>query len=144
MLCCKSSFNSSVSITLSSSELIKMRTRAVLGFLTNHPDYQLSSREWLVFLTIAMEEGVTAPELAETLQLPQQTLSRKIRSLGQTVDDSGKFQGYNLIRIVPKGKAHSLFLTDEGRALWQAFGEMHSKVDQLIIDQFKDGEAFSY
>ena len=117
-----------------------MRTRAVLGFLTNHPEYQLSSREWLVFLTIAMEEGVTAPELVETLQLPQQTLSRKIRSLGQTVDDSGKFQGYNLIRIIPKGKAHSLFLTDEGKALWKNFSEMHDNVDQVIIDRVKSGD----
>ena len=120
-----------------------MRTRAVLGFLTNNPDYQLSSSEWLVFLTVAMEEGATAPELVEELQMPQQTLSRKIRTLGQTVDENGQFQGYNLIRIVPKGKAHSLFLTDQGRALWQDFSEMHSKVDQVIIDQFKNGEVRS-
>ena len=128
---------------MSSSELVKMRTRGILAFLTANPTYQLNSREWLVFLTVAMEEGVTAPELVEQLQMPQQTLSRKIRSLGQTVDESGAFQGYNLIRIVPKGKAHSLFLTDEGRALWQAFSEMHSKVDQEIVDQFKNGEVFS-
>ena len=129
---------------MSSSELVKMRTRGILAFLTAHPTYQLSSREWLVFLTVAMEEGVTAPELVEQLQMPQQTLSRKIRSLGQTVDESGDFQGYNLIRIVPKGKAHSLYLTDEGRALWQAFSDMHDEVDQVIIDQFRNGEVFSY
>ena len=122
---------------MSSSELVKLRTRGILAFLTANPTYQLNSREWLVFLTVAMEEGVTAPELVEQLQIPQQTLSRKIRSLGQTVDESGDFQGYNLIRIVPKGKAHSLFLTDEGRALWQDFSEMHSKVDQEIVDQCK-------
>src|SRR5210317_492167 len=124
--------------------LIKIRTKAILDFLINHPDYQLSSREWLVFLTVAMEEGLTSPELVEQLQMPQQTLSRKIRSLGQTVDESGEFQGYNLIRIVPKGKAHSLYLTDEGRALWQDFSDMHDKVDQVIIDQFRNGEVFSY
>jgi len=129
---------------MSSSELVKMRTRGILAFLTAHPTYQLSSREWLVFLTVAMDEGLTSPELVEQLQLPQQTLSRKIRSLGQTVDDSGEFQGYNLIRIVPKGKAHSLYLTDEGRALWQDFSDMHDKVDQVIIDQFRNGEVFSY
>ena len=128
---------------MSSSELVKMRTRGILAFLTAHPTYQLSSREWLVFLTVAMEEGVTAPELVEQLQIPQQTLSRKIRSLGQTVDDSGAFQGYNLIRIVPKGKAHSIYLTDEGRALWQDFSEMHDEVDQVIIDQFKDEKVFN-
>lgn len=121
-----------------------MRTRELLVFLTDHPTYQLNSREWLVFLTVAMQEGVTAPELVEQLQVPQQTLSRKIRSLGQTVDESGAFEGYNLIRIVPKGKAHSLFLTDEGRALWQDYCEMHNKVDQVIIDQFREGEVFSY
>ena len=121
-----------------------MRTRGILAFLTAHPTYQLSSREWLVFLTVAMEEGVTAPELVEQLQIPQQTLSRKIRSLGQTVDESGDFQGYNLIRIVPKGKAHSLYLTDEGRALWLAFSEMHSKVDQEIVDQFRNEKVYSH
>ena len=129
---------------MSSSELVKMRTRGILAFLTAHPTYQLSSREWLVFLTVAMEEGSTAPELVEQLQMPQQTLSRKIRSLGQTVDESGTFQGYNLIRIVPKGKAHSLYLTDEGRALWQAFSEMHSKVDQEIVDQFRNEKVYSH
>jgi len=122
---------------MSSSDLVKMRTRGILAFLTAHPTYQLNSREWLVFLTVAMDEGLTTPELVEQLQMPQQTLSRKIRSLGQTVDASGDFQGYNLIRIVPKGKAHSLYLTDEGRALWQAFSEMHDEVDQVIIDQFR-------
>ena len=120
---------------VSSSEIIKIRTKAILGFLTNNPDYQLNSREWLVFLTVAMEEGVTAPELVEQLQLPQQTISRKVRSLGQTVNNAGEFEGYNLIRIVPKGKAHSLFLTDNGKNLWQDFGDMHSKVDNIIIEQ---------
>jgi len=96
-----------------------------------------------VFLTVAMEEGITSPELVEQLNMPQQTLSRKIRSLGQTVDEAGEFQGYNLIRIVPKGKAHSLFLTDDGKALWQAFSEMHNKVDQVIIDQFEIGEVLN-
>ena len=129
---------------MQSSELVKMRTRGILAFLTDHPTYQLDSREWQVFLTVAMEEGVTAPQLVERFQTPQQTLSRKIRSLGQTVDEAGELQGYNLVRIVPKGKAHSLFLTDEGRALWQAFGDMHDKVDQLIIDQFRNGEVLSY
>ena len=129
---------------MSGSDLVKMRTKGILAFLTTHPTYQLSSREWLVFLTVAMDEGLTSPELVEQLQMPQQTLSRKIRSLGQTVDESGEFQGYNLIRIVPKGKAHSLFLTDEGRALWQAFSDMHDEVDQVIIDQFRNGEVFSY
>ena len=120
---------------MSNSEIIKIRTKAILGFLTNHPDYQLNSREWLVFLTVAMDEGVTAPELVQQLQLPQQTLSRKIRTLGQVVNNSGGFEGYNLIRIVPKGKAHSLFLTDNGRNLWQDFSDMHSKVDNIIIEQ---------
>ena len=120
---------------MSSSDLVKMRTRGILAFLTAHPTYQLSSREWLVFLTIAMEEGVTAPELVEQLQLPQQTISRKIRSLGQAVNNSGEFEGYNLIRIIPKGKTHSLFLTDKGKNLWQAFGDMHSKVDNIIIKE---------
>ena len=129
---------------MSSSELVKMRTRGILAFLTAHPTYQLNSREWLVFLTVAMEEGLTTPELVEQLQMPQQTLSRKIRSLGQTVDESGDFQGFNLIRTLPKGKAHSIYLTDEGRALWQAFSDMHDKVDQVIIDQFRNGEVFSY
>ena len=128
---------------MSSSELVKMRTRGILAFLTAHPTYQLSSREWLVFLTVAMEEGLTTPELVEQLQMPQQTLSRKIRSLGQTVDESGDFQGYNLIRIVPKGKAHSIYLTDEGRALWQDFSNMNDKVDQVIIDQFRDEKVFN-
>ena len=126
---------------MSKSEIIKIRTQAILGFLTNHPDYQLSSREWLVFLTIAMEEGVTAPELVEQLQVPQQTISRKIRSLGQTVNNSGEFEGSNLIRIIPKGKTHSLFLTDSGKALWQAFGEMHSKVDKILIEQCGGDES---
>ena len=126
-----------------SSDLVKMRTRGILDFLTAHPTYQLNSREWLVFLTVAMEEGITSPELVEQLNMPQQTLSRKIRSLGQTVDEAGEFQGYNLIRIVPKGKAHSLFLTDDGKALWQAFSEMHNKVDQVIIDQFEIGEVLN-
>jgi DNA-binding MarR family transcriptional regulator len=120
-----------------------MRTKGVLAFLTDHPTYQLDSREWQVFLTVAMEEGGTATQLVERFQMPQQTLSRKIRNLAQTVDDAGEFQGYNLIRIVPKGKAHSLFLTDEGRALWQAFSDMHYKVDQVIIDQFRNGEVCS-
>ena len=126
------------------SELVKMRTRGILAFLTDHPTYQLDSREWQLFLTVAMEEGVTAPQLVERFQVPQQTLSRKIRNLGRTVDEAGELQGYNLIRIVPKGKAHSLFLTDEGKALWQAFGDMHDRVDRVIIDQFRNGEVFSY
>ena len=120
---------------VSSSEIIKIRTKSILDFLINNPDYQLNSREWLVFLTIAMDEGVTTPELVEQLQLPQQTISRKVRSLGQTVNDKGEFEGYNLIRIVPKSKAHSLFLTETGKRLWSDFGEMHSKVDNLIIEQ---------
>jgi len=120
---------------VSSSEIIKIRTKSILDFLINNPDYQLNSREWLVFLTIAMDEGVTTPELVEQLQLPQQTISRKVRSLGQTVNDKGEFEGYNLIRIVPKGKAHSLFLTETGKKLWRDFGEMHSKVDEIIIEQ---------
>ena len=120
---------------VSSSEIIKIRTKAILGFLTNHPDYELNSREWLVFLTVAMEEGVTSPELVEQLQLPQQTISRKVRNLGQTVNAAGELEGYNLIRIVPKGKAHSLFLTDSGKELWKAFGDMHSKVDNIIIEK---------
>lgn len=129
---------------MSSTELVKMRTRGILAFLTAHPTYQLSSREWLVFLTVAMAEGVTAPQLVEQLNMPQQTLSRKIRSLGQTVDESGALQGYNLLRSVPKGKAHCLFLTDQGRALWQDFCDMHDRVDQVIIDQFRNGEVFQY
>ena len=122
-----------------SSELIEMRTRAVLAFLAN-PNYQMNSREWLVFLTIAMAEGVTAPQLVDQLQIPQQTLSRKLRTLGQTVDDAGEFQGYNLIRIVPKGKAHSLFLTEDGKALWRAYREMHHKIDQVLAEQVRTGE----
>jgi hypothetical protein len=120
---------------MKNTEIIKMRTKATLAFLISNPDYQLNSREWSVFLTVAMDEGVTSPELVEQLQLPQQTISRKVRSLGQTVNDKGEFEGYNLIRIVPKGKAHSLFLTEAGKRLWSDFGEMHSKVDSLIIEQ---------
>ena len=43
----------------------------ILGFLTAHPICQLNSREWLVFLTVAMEEGVTAPQLVEQLTTPK-------------------------------------------------------------------------
>jgi len=120
---------------MQNTDIIKIRTKAILDFLINHPDYQLSSREWLVFLTVAMEEGITSPELVEQLQLPQQTISRKVRNLGQTVNAAGELEGYNLIRIVPKGKAHSLFLTDNGRNLWQDFSDMHSKVDNIVIEQ---------
>jgi DNA-binding MarR family transcriptional regulator len=128
---------------LPGTDLVKLRTREILTFLTDHPTYPFDSREWLVFLTVAMEEGVTAPELVEQLQVPQQTLSRKIRILGQTVDKTGKLQGYNLIRVIPKGKTQSLFLTDDGRALWQAFYDMQDRVDQVIINQFRNGEVFS-
>ena len=99
---------------MTSPDIIKLRTKAILGFLTNNPDYQLNSSDWQVFLTVAMDEGVTAPELVQKLQMSQQTISRKIRNLGQVVNDDGELIGYDLIRIIPKGKAHSLFLTDNG------------------------------
>ena len=122
------------------AELIKIRTRAVLDFLTNNPAYQLSSREWLVFLTVAMEEGRTTPQLIKTLGIPQQTLSRKIRSLGQSVGENGELIGFNLIRTVPNGKTHSLYLTAEGEALWRVYSEMHLQVDEKIVAQVQ-GES---
>jgi DNA-binding MarR family transcriptional regulator len=122
---------------MSISEIIRIRTKELLDFLMNNPEYELNSREWLVFLTVAIEEGVTTPELVEQLQVPQQTISRKVRNLGQTVNKAGELEGYNLIRIVPKGKTHSLFLTDSGKELWHAYSEMHSKVDDIIIEQYR-------
>lgn len=116
-------------------ELIKIRTRAVLDFLTNNPAYQLNSREWLVFLTIAMEEGKTTPELIERLGIPQQTLSRKIRNLSQFVGEDGRLVGFNLVHKVPNGKTHSLYLTAEGAALWREYSDMHVLVDEKIIAQ---------
>ena len=126
---------------MKSSEIIKLRTRGILEFLTNNPDYQLNSSDWQVFLTVAMEESVTAPELVQQLKMSQQTISRKIRILGQTVNDAGELEGYDLIKIIPKGKAHSLFLTENGKDLWQDFCEMHSRVDQFIIDQSQKNQS---
>ena len=120
-------------------DIIKTRTKAILDFLINNPDYQLSSREWLVFLTVAMEEGLTSPQLVERLQLPQQTLSRKIRNLGQSVNATGETEGYNLIKAIRKGKALSYFLTDAGKDLWQDFSGMHAKVDNLVVKKCKKG-----
>ena len=126
---------------MTSSEIIKIRTKAILEFLTNNPNYQLNSSDWQVFLTVAMDEGVTAPELVQQLQMSQQTISRKIRILGQTVNDAGELEGYDLVRVIPKGKAHSLFLTENGKNLWQDFCEMHSRVDQFIIDQSQENKS---
>ena len=122
---------------MSISEINRIRTKELLDFLMNNTKYQLSSREWAVFLTIAIGEGVTAAELVEQLRVSQQTISRKIRSLGQTVNEAGELEGYNLIRIVPKGKKHSLFLTDSGKELLNAYCEMHAKVDDIIIEQYR-------
>ena len=122
---------------VSISEINRIRTKELLDFLMNNTKYQLSSREWAVFLTIAIGEGVTAAELVEQLRVSQQTISRKIRSLGQTVNEAGELEGYNLIRIVPKGKKHSLFLTDSGKELLNAYCEMHAKVDDIIIEQYR-------
>ena len=124
---------------MQNTDIIKIRTKAILDFLINHPDYQLSSREWLVFLTVAMEEGLISPQLVERLQLPQQTLSRKIRNLGQSVNAAGKTEGYNLIKAIRKGKALSYFLTDAGKGLWQDFSGMHAKVDNLVAKKCKKG-----
>ena len=124
---------------MQNTDIIKIRTKAILDFLINHPDYQLSSREWLVFLTVAMEEGLTSPQLVERLQLPQQTLSRKIRNLGQSVNAAGETEGYNLIKVIRKGKALSYFLTDAGKGLWQDFSGMHAKVDNLVVKKCKKG-----
>lgn len=117
---------------MKATELVKMRTREILGFLTNNPDYQLNSREWLVFLTIAMDEGITTPQLVEQLGIPQQTVSRKLRNLGQFVTEDGELMGYNLVRVVPKGRAHSLYLTLEGQVLWYEFSDLHRRVDEKI------------
>ena len=124
---------------MQNTDIIKIRTKAILDFLINHPDYQLSSREWLVFLTVAMEEGLTSPQLVEHLQLPQQTLSRKIRNLGQSVNAAGETEGYNLIKAIRKGKALSYFLTDAGKGLWHDFSGMHAKVDKLVVKESKKG-----
>ena len=124
---------------MQNTDIIKIRTKAILDFLINHPDYQLSSREWLVFLTVAMEEGLTSPQLVERLQLPQQTLSRKIRNLSQSVNAAGETEGYNLIKAIRKGKAFSYFLTDAGKGLWQDFSGMHAKVDNLVVKKCKKG-----
>ena len=84
-------------------KLVHNRVRAILDFLIANPDYQLNGKEWLVFLTVAMDEGVTAPSLVEKLQIPQQTLSRTIRTLSLTADDEDNLQGHDLIKIIPKG-----------------------------------------
>ena len=124
---------------MQNTDIIKKRTKAILNFLINHPEYQLSSREWLVFLTVAMEEGLTSPQLVERLQLPQQTLSRKIRNLSQSVNAAGETEDYNLIKAIRKGKAFSYFLTDAGKELWQAFSGIHTKVDKLVVKKGKKG-----
>ena len=124
---------------MQNTDIIKARTKAILDFLINHPDYQLSSREWLVFLTVAMEEGLTSPQLVERLQLPQQTLSRKTRNLGQSVNAAGETESYNLVKAIRKSKALSYFLTDAGKGLCHDFSGMHAKVDKLVVKKCKKG-----
>lgn len=76
-----------------------------------------------VLITVAVQEGITQPEIGEQLAMPQGTVSKNIRILSLRMVKSGTGhvpKGLDLITVRPDlydARRHAVFLTPKGEAL---------------------------
>jgi DNA-binding MarR family transcriptional regulator len=87
-----------------------------------HKDFALSQLH--LFLLICINDGITQTNLAKRATMPQATVSRNIRILGQAYDKkSGKIEGYDLVEVKPdlhERRKLACFLTAKGRDMRDA------------------------
>lgn len=77
-----------------------------------------------IFVCIAQEEGLSASDLINKLNIPKATVSRNLRLLGETLSPTKK--GMNLIKLVHDPKDYRVrrgYLTDAGRAFLEEITE---------------------
>lgn len=83
----------------------------------------MPTQQILLLLTVARHPGITMPELIQTLDMPQGTVSRNVKALAHSVSwQSGIAvpHGYGLLRTLPSvdnNRVLAVFLTGRGEAL---------------------------
>lgn len=93
--------------------------RRVIEFIREYISGDLALPQLAVYLTVCSEEGITMPELAEVLNMPQGSVSRNVKRLCK-YEEGGRLQGYDLLTTAPDirdRKRLAVYLTEQGKAL---------------------------
>ncbi|MGZ7642493.1 MarR family transcriptional regulator [Vibrio parahaemolyticus] len=80
-----------------------------------HPDFPPNGLA--IFFAVALDEGLSAGDVVERLEIPKATVSRNLRALGDRV--SPQKEGMNLIRMEHDAADYRIrraYLTERGRA----------------------------
>lgn len=79
----------------------------------------LTLSQLAIYLMVCSDEGITMPELAQELDMPQGSLSRNVKRLC-SYEEGGTMQGYDLLTTTPDRrdrKRLAVYLTEKGKAL---------------------------
>lgn len=83
----------------------------------------MPTQQILLLLTVARHPGITMPELMQTLDMPQGTVSRNVKALAHSVSWQNGIavpRGYGLLRTLPSVENRqvlAVFLTERGKTL---------------------------
>lgn len=83
----------------------------------------MPTQQILLLLTVARRPGITMPELMQTLDMPQGTVSRNVKALAHSVSWQNGIavpRGYGLLRTMPSSENRqvlAVFLTGRGETL---------------------------
>ena len=93
--------------------------RSIVQFIRESVASDLSLSQLAIYLTVCSDEGITMPELAQGLNIPQGSLSRNIKRLSR-YDEDGIVKGHDLLITTPDTrdrKRLAVYLTERGKAL---------------------------
>jgi len=94
------------------------RLSKCLSFVRNEINSDMALPQLAILLQVHMEEGITMVTLAKRLNMPQGSVSRNLKALGQWMEHGRDLKGYNLIDLKPDlydRKRLACFLSPHGK-----------------------------
>ncbi len=94
-----------------------------------HPDFAMS--QVALFLLVALNNGITMPEIAEKLNMPVGAVSKNVTRLSKRlvkIDGVSKLVGYDLIQAAPdleERRRYSVTLTQKGHKIIHELEKLH-------------------
>lgn len=84
---------------------------------------EITLNQLLLFIKVCTAEGISMPDLGDSLSIAQNTVSRNVKSLGRYRDrNTGRIEGYDLVfttQDLEERRRFVLFLTEKGRRVRQ-------------------------
>lgn len=113
------------------------RFSKALFYVRDNINSDMALPQLLILLQVWQEEGITMVTLAKRLKMPQGTISRNLRMLGQfmTQGQPRELKGYSLVGLKPDlydRKRLACFLTDHGKEVCSDMIEILGSVEGVI------------